>query len=357
MAASKHRASKYRDVALILILGLLLVLAIVPTRESTPRVSPAEEDTKAPAVASSRPESRPKSRSQARDVVSKARAAADAMSRHYTELERTVETLHGDGEDGAKDHAEEAIPRGAIPERQLALPEGIVHPMLPFVVGSEWRYSVSGHKRLIPGEIWTMRVVREPRSSEPGVLEMGFNDNLSLVHVWLDGGSVRIEGLPHIEPVEFFGNKPVDISGEFLPVAARVVKDAVWIQDFVRHVLYRFLDDKGKTHEVLAKARQWDRAQVRGVEPVVVPAGRYDAYRVSWLSRIEIRAEGRPVFKQLTADPYRRESMWIVPNVGFVRRQIEYVGKEVRLISFDLAHYFRPKLDDSGNVDASILGE
>ncbi len=347
-------ASKYRDVALILILGLLLVLAILPTRESTPPALPADEGTSAPAVASSRPESRPESRSQARDVISKARAAADAMNRHYSELEKTVETLDPDGDDGENKDEAEAPPRSAIPERQLALPEGIVHPLLPFVEGSEWSYSVSGHKRLIPGELWTMRVVREPNAREPGVLEMGFNDNLSPVHVWLDGGSVRIEGLPHVEPVEFFGNKPVDVSGEFLPVAARVVRDAVWIQDFKRHVLYRFSDDKGKTHETLAEARQWDRAQVRGVESVVVPAGRYDAYRVTWLSRIEIRAEGRPVFKQLTADPYRRESMWIVPNIGFVRRQIEYIGKEVRLISFDLAHYSRPALDDHGNVDASM---
>jgi hypothetical protein len=106
------------------------------------------------------------------------------------------------------------------------------------------------------------------------------------------------------------------------------VEGAVWTLRTEARINHRYLDKDGLRREQAAEAVQTDRAQVGKYEWVSVPAGRYNALRVQWLSRIAVKTKGRPVLERLTTEPYRREEMWISPGIGIVKRSIEYLNHE-----------------------------
>ncbi|MCP4599748.1 MAG: hypothetical protein GY847_04280 [Proteobacteria bacterium] len=350
--------NRSRDIVLMLACALLLTLALLPVQKRSP-VGPNSSEELAQEM---KPVQEPDPVEET--IFYRAREATEAMNKHYADIEKTVEIVESESRGKANNRAgadthtankqNAGIDKTAETDRSKLEAErnraqavlrsvGVEHPLLPLIQGSTWLYSVSGHQRLIPGEKWTMKVAKVPSDDEPGLLEVGFDDDKSLINVWLDKGTVRIDNLPFVEPLEFFGNRPASVDGEFLPVASRIIKDAVWTHEYKRNVLYKYRNKAGKLQEILAQARQRDRARETGLSQVIVPAGRFTAYCVSWLSRIQIRAEERLVLKRLTSEPYRRETMWLAPDMGIIRRKIEYLGEETKSIYFDLISYMRPK--------------
>jgi hypothetical protein len=210
---------------------------------------------------------------------------------------------------------------------------------MPLVPGNTWIYKVVGSERLVPNETWTFKIISAPEGEEPGLAEVGFGQERHEAKIWLDGESLRFDGLPFMEPTEFLGNRPAAVNGAFLPAAVQILQDAVWNLDFERDVTYRYRDKRGKPHSMPAKAKERARATAHQREVVVTPAGPFNAWRVSWVSRIEIAAKGRPVLQELTAEPYRRETMWIAPGVGVVSRNIDYSGVREGQVSIDLVEF------------------
>ena len=106
-------------------------------------------------------------------------------------------------------------------------------------------------------------------------------------------------------------------------------------------MVYRYTDAKGREVEERARATERDRAQAGKFEALVVPAGRFGAHRIEWLSRVAIKSEGRPVLAYLTTEPYRKETMWLAPGIGIIRRNIVYIldGKVKHTIQFNLLNY------------------
>lgn len=213
--------------------------------------------------------------------------------------------------------------------------------LFPLQSGTEWIYKVTGPSELVPGELWTQRLVRAPAANEPGVMEAGFGDERTLVHVYSENGSVRFDGLPFTRPLKVERTAVTSFDGELVPHPSRVIDGAVWTVSTAATIRHKYLDKKGVAHERDAESVQTDRAQVAGLEKVVVPAGRFDAYRVRWQSRYAIKAGGRPVLEPLTASPYRRETMWIAPGYGIVRRSVAYkqAGEKTKRVSFDLVQF------------------
>ncbi|MCP4678822.1 MAG: hypothetical protein GY854_25710 [Deltaproteobacteria bacterium] len=246
---------------------------------------------------------------------------------------------------------DEGVPENAIQNRKPNVGVGIAadpilnvaHEYLPLIPGSTWVYKVRGPKALVPEDTWTIKLLTAPNGENPGKIEAGFGDNLHAASVWLDGESLRFDGLSFIAPMEFFRNHPNKISGEFLPAAARIGEDAVWIYDLERDVIHEFRDKRGKVQKVPAQAKQRERAHVRGFENITTSVGMYRACSVKWISRIEVFVKGRPVLQNLTAEPFRNETMWLVPGIGIVQRRIEYPGFRTGQISLDLIRYDRPE--------------
>ncbi len=248
-------------------------------------------------------------------------------------------------------------PNGLGHRTESAAPAvGIPHRLLPLVAGSSWVYRVDGPKDLVPSDTWTMKLTELPREEDPGTLEVGFGDRpMTKTHIWSDQGTLRLDGLPLTEPLKYLGNRPTGVTGYFIPQAGAIGRGAVWRQELAREVVHRFRDSRGKPQERPAKAMQRDRAEVEDEEEVTTPAGRYQAFRVYWLSRIEIKVKKRLILDRLTDEPYRKEIMWLTPGIGVVRRRIEYPGVRAGRISFDLLHYTRPQSPAAvkGDADAA----
>ncbi len=324
-----------------IVLGVLVVLLLLPEPSRSPdRANPSDESITESAQEDVKSlDDEPKGQG---DVLTRAREAANAINNRYEEMERVLQGNDKEKEDTSGSAATTPPPSPLQGE----------HTYFPLLEDSIWTYNVTGNKKLIPGEIWTMRVVKAPSMDRSGVLEVGFDDSRTLINVWREGGTIRLDGLPFVEPMEFFGNRAITVSGEFLPHPDRMVEDAIWNLDFKRNIMYSYRDDKGNAREILGEALQRDRAKAMGVSYVVVPAGRYEAYSISWMSRIDIKADKRVVLEQLTAEPYRNETMWVVPGIGFVKREIHFPGKENRSVTFHLIKYSRP-----GQCDASACDD
>jgi hypothetical protein len=220
----------------------------------------------------------------------------------------------------------------------------VPHELMPLVAGSTWTYRVSGPAHLASGDSWTMSLRSAPSDGEPGVVEVGFGDAREERSIWLVDGAVRLDALPLVEPMEFLGNRPDEVSGTFLPSPASIVTGAVWSQGYLRKVSHRISDDRGKVHERKAVARQKDRAIVKELHEVDVPAGRFDARRIEWIGRVSISVGKRPVLDGLTSAPFRNETTWFTSGIGMVRRRISYGDSMKDSVTFNLIRYERPEI-------------
>jgi hypothetical protein len=226
------------------------------------------------------------------------------------------------------------------------------HPYFPLIPGSTWVYRVAGSPDFVPDKVWTMSVVSAPHDDNPGVIEVGYGKERTKANVWRDGDGIRTDGMPLIEPGLFLNDIPTKIEGLLLPLAAGIIPNGIWKEVLTREVTHKFRDKKGEMHEEIAVGKQQNRAFVQVLDSVSVPAGRFEGYRISWLSRIELNAHGRPVLKELTAEPFRRELMWVVKGIGIVRREIDYSSRSTKLITFDLLRYDRPIEKNAPSADA-----
>ena len=98
---------------------------------------------------------------------------------------------------------------------------------------------------------------------------------------------------------------------------------------------------QGLSHVDGRSLHRVDRSNYK--ERIVAPFGHFETRPVSWLSRLEIKIDGRPVLETLTTEPFRRETVWLAEGYGIIRRQIEYLGVEKKQVTFDLARYWRPE--------------
>jgi len=245
------------------------------------------------------------------------------------------------GEDAplvADDDRDRQAGRGTAPPL-----EGVPHRLMPIVAGSSWSYRVSGPPRLAPSDSWTMTIETLPEGDQPGTVAVGFGDAREARPYWLDGGAVRLDGLPLVEPLEFLGNRPAKISGSLLPPQATIVTGAVWAQEFERNVTHAITDERGKRHERKAIARQRDRAVAREIHEVDVPAGRFDARRIEWTGRVSVFFGKRPVLDGLTSEPFRSETTWFAAGIGMVRRSVSFGGSMRDSVTFNLVRYERPE--------------
>jgi hypothetical protein len=327
MAGKSH---KTRDGILIVAVLLLVALAFIPgkTDRTSQEASSSEPSALVTTVESD-------SDSASGDLLTKAKMAVDKTNRYYSDMDRKV------GSSQVQDKAPDS--RGAeILFNKLSPALNVLHRFLPLIAETKWVYWVSGHEDLVSGQKWTMEVITAPDENGHGVLEVGFKDQLARADVWLENGSLKIDGLPFVEPEPFLGNRPQEIVGEFLPVADRLIEDAVWTQQYQREVIHGFYNKDGRLVKALATVVQKDRAHAAGLEDVLTHAGMFKAVRVSWFSRVEMKIKGRPVLERLTTEPYRKETMWLAPGYGIVRREIEYVGDETKSVIFNLVEYTRP---------------
>ncbi|MDJ0765602.1 MAG: hypothetical protein QNJ97_21650 [Myxococcota bacterium] len=243
--------------------------------------------------------------------------------------------------------AEQGLNTSNTPQKHERSSEPLVsafHRFFPLVPGTRWVYRVHGDRRFVPSETWTLKIVAGPAEDTPCTAEVGFGEEKKTAHIWRDSGSIRFGQFPHTEPVDFLGNLPSEIQGEFLPAEMRIGQGAVWSQFLKRDVIYQYRDKKGNQRSEPALAKQRDRAHVENREMIATPAGQYDAWRISWISRIDITAKGRPVLQELTSAPYRKETMWIAEGIGVVRRRIEYTGYPKATVTFDLTDFDHPTL-------------
>jgi hypothetical protein len=220
---------------------------------------------------------------------------------------------------------------------------GVDHLFLPLVKGSEWIYRVEGPDDLNLAKTWSMKITRVPTDEEPGEIEMGFGKEMVAYGVWKEGASIRMDGLPFVEPLQFRGNRPTAVDGSFLPFSSAMIEGAVWKHIYMRNVVHESPDKHGKIHMQKAGGEQVDRAMAGNMEVVIVAAGRFDALRIDWLGRLDLRAGERTVLAGLTTEPFRFETTWMAKGIGIVRRRVSYpTPKEEKVITFDLIRYDRP---------------
>jgi len=247
----------------------------------------------------------------------------------------SIEIIEGAPEDGPA-----RVRRGG---GEAAPTDDLERDLMPVVPGARWTYRVEGPRDLVPDSKWTMKIATAPEGDEPGSVEVGFGDRLELSRMWLDErGSLRFDGLPLTEPPDFLGDRPREVEGALLPAISLIGKGAVWRHVYRRDVVYRYRDKKGRLHEDEAEGIQTDRANMWDFEDVFVPAGRFRCHRISWIGRIELRVDGRPVLTELTADPYREETTWFAPGVGLVRRRISHRRDDMEVVTFDLVEHEVP---------------
>jgi hypothetical protein len=219
----------------------------------------------------------------------------------------------------------------------------VPHQLLPVVAGSRWVYQVSGPKHLAPEPTWTLVIDRPPTVDEPGKIRVGFGETLEERDLWLDDGALRLDGLPCVEPLEYIGNRPRKVSGVLLPARSAIIAGATWTVVYERKVTHAMRDDRGRVIERKATAVQRDRATMKEIHEVSVPAGRFDALRIEWSGRVEVKVGKRPVLDGLTLEPFRAETTWFAPGIGLVRRRVSYTGSVKDSVTFNLLRYERPE--------------
>lgn len=220
---------------------------------------------------------------------------------------------------------------------------GIPHAYLPLVKGSVWQYRVTGPEAFVKNEKWSMTLISAPKEETPGQLLVGFEGSKRTANIWLREGALRLGGMAFVAPLEFLDNIPRAVEGAFLPIQEQILTHALWVQSSERDITYRYKNKKGEQLEIPADARQTDRAHIRDEEIMTVPAGTFKSWRIAWLSRIEIKANDRPVLRNLTSVPFRSETMWIASGIGIVRRKIKYPAHPNAEIEFSLLSYHRPE--------------
>jgi hypothetical protein len=324
------KSNKTRDTVLIVAVLLLVALAFVPGKSdrSSQDASSSESHQVVTTIETD-------SDSESGDLITKAKKAVDKTNRYYSKMEAKV------GSSEVQDRTPDSRDSETL-YRRFPPANHTPHRYLPLIPGTKWVYWVSGDKDLVSDQKWTMEVITAPDENGHGVLEVGFEDQPARADVWLEKGSLKIDGVPFVEPEPFLGNRPQHVAGEFLPVADRLIDDAVWTQQYQREVIHDFYNKDGRLVKALGAVMQKDRALAGGLEKVRTHAGLFEAVRVTWISRVEMKVKGRPVLDKLTTEPYRKETMWLAPGYGIVRREIEYVGDETKSVIFNLMEYTRP---------------
>jgi hypothetical protein len=257
----------------------------------------------------------------------------------FDRVDETVEALERRSRDIAAAAGMAESPQDVPVElTRVARPSGELDQLFPLVPGMAWTYRVTGPDKVVPSANWVQRVVSEPEGDSPGIVEVGFEGKRTIARLYENRGALLFDGLPFTEPLEIGGAAPAAMRGELFPQAVRVLEGAVWSMISTRQILHKHRDKEGNVKQQTAVARQKDRAQVKRFETVVVPAGRFGAHRIDWLSRVDIKADGRPVLEELTTEPYRRERMWVAPGFGIVKRVINYLrgGRIRETIIFEL---------------------
>ena len=211
-------------------------------------------------------------------------------------------------------------------------------PLISVTAGTQWRYHVSGDAPWVTGEQLTIRLVSEPEGQTPGVVETRTDRTVTLSQFHVTNDTVRFDGIPFIAPEPLLGTRTIRTEGTLLPAQVQLVDGAVWFDIHHRNLIYRYRNKKGKIQELSAHAIIRNRAIAKGFETVIVPAGRFGAYRVEWLSRLTITAAGRPVLEHLTTEPFRRETMWLTPGLGIVKREVDFLmkGEKNRTVTLSL---------------------
>jgi len=219
----------------------------------------------------------------------------------------------------------------------------VPHPLFPLVVGVEWVYAVDGPEKWVPAEQWTMKVIRAPMGDEPGEISAGYSGNLTGYPVRLEKDGLLFAGLPLMAPPAYLSNPPGELTGTLLPATRYIIPDGVWSFQITRELDYQSMIENRKIVVEKARAIEVDRALVTGLIDVVVPAGIYKAWRVDWISRIEMKAgKGRDVLARLTTEPYRKDAMWFAPGVGLVKRRVSFMESPAEEITFSLVRMNTP---------------
>ncbi|MBN2525908.1 MAG: hypothetical protein JXR76_05895 [Deltaproteobacteria bacterium] len=221
---------------------------------------------------------------------------------------------------------------------------GVPHPLFPLVKGVRWVYLVSDSSGLAPASQWSLEIVEVPGDDTPGRVEMGFGDQLHIRDIHFSEDGVQLFDLPFSAPLDYVNSTSYQYEGHWLPPEPYLVDDAVWKYTYRRKIKYRSQNKHREIVEEDAVGVQTERATMKRQEKVVVPAGVFQSYLVSYGSRMEILAgtERRKVLQKLTTEPFRRETVWFAPGVGMVRRRITYNTPEKVDIIFNLVRFENP---------------
>lgn len=340
-----------KDSVLIALVCVVVLLLLIPVNKGdSAREDPATEYAEPMEIDAEELEGTPSFGAMiSSGPIAKAKAVSDAMEKRYDRMGKIAE----DPEKmlARSNTLRRPSPSGSKSSLHLV---GGEHPLMPLIPGSVWEYEVSGDRSIIPNSRWTMKVVTAPQGGEPGVLEIGFGDSFSSVHVWRQGDTFRIDWLPFVEPLQYLNNRPSEVSGVFLGAPAQMIEKSVWISEYTRHVLYQYRGNGEETFMRVGLAKQSDRAEVKGIQKIVALTTAHDAYVIEWSSLFEMVVNGRPVLNTLTTDSYRREKMWMVPNIGIVRREIQYKLNDDSKVVFDLVHYSKPASTPSGPEEETV---
>ena len=315
------------DIILILIVAVLLVVAMIPEKRS---------DQPPAARAASQPinsgnvdfdTSQSTGEYQFRNNFDH---TLSALEQHQSDLEKVNMLTRRQGRSSGNPQVRQKYAPPAAPVQGASV--------IPLIPGSVWQYQVFGDEKLVPEESWTFRIVNAPKEHLPGTAEVRFGKEVTVAELHVNDGSIRIDDFPLVAPIELAGTRTTSADGELLPPQVRMIEGAVWNEIQHRELIYTYRDKKGVSHSVNANAVIRNRAHVREFEQIVVPAGQFGAYRVEWISRVDIKAEGRPILEHLTAAPYRRETMWIATGIGIVKRDIDFLrdGKKEHSVTFAL---------------------
>ena len=296
-------SSKKTDVILISAVVVLVALALFPGLEPS---EPAPQ--KVSEAHASTSEQHIEIRND-RQVMRRLDETLDAVARHQDEINRAANVTK-----------EPSSGRTYAPET----PEPSGGELLPLRGGAQWTYRVSGSPDLASADSLIIRIVKEPEGRTPGLVETVFGDSHSLNPIVKKQG-IQYGGFPFIAPRELADTRPIRLEGITLPKRAQMIDGAVWTEIQHRKLVYRYKDNRGKPHALKADATITNRANARPFETVAVPAGRFGAYRIEWIGRVEIEAGARKILEHLTAEPYRRETMWVSPGVGIVKREINFL--------------------------------
>jgi hypothetical protein len=222
--------------------------------------------------------------------------------------------------------------------------EDIEHKLFPVAEGSLWQYRVTGADKYVPDELWTIQITRIPTEKKTGEIVTGFGQNRQARPFTLKNGTLKIDSLPLFNPLNLKNLHLISSEGRFLPKFKYIIKDAVWNLYFKLDFLYLYTDKKGKEIKEQATAYETNRAMAGEKEEIITPYGIFNAVKINWLGRVEIKTQksNRKVLKELTTRPYREEAMWFAPGIGMIRRKIVYLDDKKNPVFFDLIRYHRP---------------